>query len=414
LIAVTVSAEFQDTSVVLSGRALLVHSAILNRSQTAWRAAEGWNTGYHLFDNPTGTLVIDGERAPLDIAAGNSLPFETRIALPPEPGEYSIYISAMQEHVAWLYEKGWPFILIDVAVSDDGVPTLRRWQIADKNAVRRRRLARSLGQALMLPFQIPWRNRSLIRTLVRRDILSRYAGSAGGAFWTILNPLLLMLTYFFVFGVVLHSRVAGDPSATGFAFYFLAGMMPWLAFSDALGRAPGILVEHRNFIRKLVFPVETLPANLVVTGLVTEFFGIAILLAGLLLLRGHLPVALLWLPLVVIPQVLFTAGICWFLAAMGVFVRDLAQINGYLLTIWFFVTPICYPETQLASLSPQAARLMALNPMYVLVRSYRRILLESQAPDWHALGWTTAVSLLIFLAGHAWFRKLRRSFADLI
>src|SRR6185437_17144903 len=102
------------------------------------------------------------------------------------------------------------------------------------------------------------------------------------------------------FGIVLQSKVTGDPSLTGFAFYFLAGMMPWLAFSDALARAPGILIEHRNFIRKLVFPVETLPVNLVATGLVTEFFGLIVLLVGLLIARGHIPVTMLWLPVLII------------------------------------------------------------------------------------------------------------------
>ena len=409
------NAEFRNLSVDLTGRSLTIRGEIVNRSNAAWNFAEGWNTGYHLFDAPTGTLVIDGERRPLDVAAGGNAAFETQIVLlPPEPGEYSIYVSVMQEHVAWLYEKGWPFVLVDISVDDNGVATLRQWRIADKGAVWRRRLAHNIGSALTLPAQIPWRNRGLIRTLVRRDILSRYAGSAGGAFWAILNPLLLMLTYFFIFGVVMHSRLAGDTSATGFAFYFLAGMMPWLAFSDALSRAPGILIEHRNFIRKLVFPVETLPVNLVVTGLVTEAFGIAIFLVASYIVRGHVGWTLLYLPLLVIPQVLFTAGLCWFLAAMGVFVRDLAQVNGYLLTIWFFVTPICYPEAQMASLSPSAARLMVLNPMYVLVRNYRRVLLESAAPEWKGLAEVTAVSIVVFLAGHAWFRKLRRSFADLI
>lgn len=405
---------FRNTSVGLANRSLVVHGDILNRSKAAWHSAEGWNTGYHLFDNPSGTLVIDGARSPLELPAGGDRHFDAQIPLPPEPGDYSVYVSVMREHVAWFYDQGWPFILIDVSVGDDGSPTLRRWRVANKNAVRRRRLLRGLGNALTLPFQLPWRNRSLIATLVRRDILSRYAGSAAGALWAVLNPLLLMLTYFFIFGVVLHSQVAGSPGITGFAFYLLAGMMPWLAFSDALARAPGVLIEHRNFIRKLVFPVETLPVNLVVTGLVTEFFGIAIFLLGTLIVRGHLAVTSLYLPLLVIPQILFTAGFCWFLAALGVFIRDLAQINGYLLTIWFFVTPICYPETQMATLSPRAAELMALNPMYVLVHNYRRILLESLAPEWRALGWTTAASVIVFLAGHAWFRRLRRSFADLI
>jgi lipopolysaccharide transport system permease protein len=408
------TAEFRNTTVRLSGRTLSVHGEITNRSQDEWNCAEGWGTGYHLFDTPSGTLVVDGERVPIDLPVGGDKHFETRITIPPEPGEYSVYVSVMREHVAWFYDRGWRFVLIDVSVDEEGTPSVRRWRVADKGAVRRRRLARDIGNAFRLPVQIPWRNRRLIRTLVRRDIMSRYAGSAGGALWAVLNPLLLTMTYFFIFGVVMHARVAGDSSATGFAFYFLAGMLPWLAFSDAVARAPGILIEHRNFIRKLVFPVETLPVNLVVTGLVTEFFGIAIFLLGSFIVHGRIPATLFYLPLVAVPQILLTAGICWFLAALGVFVRDLAQINGYLLTIWFFVTPICYPESQLASLSPGAAKLMALNPIYVLVRSYRRILLESAAPDWHGLAWTTAAAAVVYFAGHVWFRKLRRSFADLI
>ena len=409
------SAEFRNLSVTLAGGTLRVRGELRNATGTAWTSEQGWNTGYHLFDAPSGTLVIDGARTPLDLTAGGAATFDTQIPhLPPEPGEYSVYVSVMQEHVAWFYDQGWPFVLIDISVDDNGSATLRRWRVASKRAVQRRKLARDLVSAVTLPIEIPWRNHSLIRTLVRRDILSRYAGSAGGAFWAILNPLLLMLTYFFVFGVVMHSRLPGDPSATGFAFYFLAGMMPWLAFSDAVGRAPGILIEHRNFIRKLVFPVETLPVKLVMTGLVTEFFGVVLVLAGSFIPRGRIPATVIYLPLLVIPQVLLTAGLCWFLAALGVFVRDLAQINGYLLTIWFFATPICYPESQLATQSPWAAKLMGLNPMYILVRNYRLVLLDSHRPEWRGLLWVTLAAALVFLAGHAWFRKLRRSFADLI
>lgn len=232
--------------------------------------------------------------------------------------------------------------------------------------------------------------------------------------WAILNPLLLMLTYFLVFGVILKSRAPGDPSATGFAFYFLAGMLPWLAISEALGRAPGILAEHRNFIRKLVFPFEILPVNLAVTGLVTEFFGVAIYLVASLATRGHLPATALYVPLLALPQALFTTGVCWFLSALGAFARDLSQINGYLLTIWFFVTPICYPEQQVAAISPRAVEWMWLNPVFVLVRNYRRVLLEGRPPDWVSVGGLTAVTIVVFFAGYAWFRKLRNSVVDLI
>src|SRR5580698_932941 len=130
---VLVTADFQNTSVALTGRELIVRGEIQNRSRTAWHSADGWNTGYHLFDDPSGTLVVDGARDPLDLTPGSQRKFETHVALPAEPGEYSVNISAMQEHVAWFYEKGWPFILIDVSVADDGTAALRRWRIADKN-----------------------------------------------------------------------------------------------------------------------------------------------------------------------------------------------------------------------------------------------------------------------------------------
>jgi lipopolysaccharide transport system permease protein len=320
----------------------------------------------------------------------------------------------MREHVAWFYAQGWPFLLIDIAVDGEGKAQLRAWGMADKASVARKRMTRSFRRVFSRPLESIWRNRNLIRTLVRRDVLSRYSGSFGGALWAVLNPLMLMFTYFFVFGLVLRSRFGSDSSRAGYAIYFLAGMLPWLAFSEAVGRAPFTMVEHRNFIKKLVFPVETLPVNLVVSGMVTEFFGIVLFAVALLIVRGHVPATVLYLPALVIPQVLLTAGICWFLAALGVFVRDLAQINGYLLTVWFFITPICYPEANLSSLPHAALAILTRNPIYVLVRGYRAILLESSAPDWTSLGWLSVASAAVFLLGHAWFYKLRKSFADLI
>jgi lipopolysaccharide transport system permease protein len=188
-------------------------------------------------------------------------------------------------------------------------------------------------------------------------------------------------------------------------------MLPWLAFSEAAGRAPTVMLEHRNFVKKLVFAVETLPVNLVVSGLVSECFAVVLYLAGLGLVRGGVPASALWLPVLLVPQVLFTAGVAWFLAGLGVFFRDLGQINGFLLTLWFFLTPICYPET---SLPPAAVPLLAKNPMFVLVRGYRDILLEGRAPAFPPLWKLWLVAAVACVAGHAWFYKLRKSFADII
>ena len=120
---------------------------------------------------------------------------------------------------------------------------------------------------------------------------------------------------------------------------------------------------------------------------------------------------MLWLPVLLVPQLLFTLGVCWFLAALGVFVRDLGQIMGFLLTLWFFITPICYPE---ANLPANALLILRKNPMYVLVHGYRAILLEQHAPELLPLVKLWLVALAVFFLGHAWFYKLRKSFADVI
>jgi len=250
--------------------------------------------------------------------------------------------------------------------------------------------------------------------MARRDILARYRGSFGDVFWTILNPLLLMATYFFVFGVVLRTRFGADQSSTGFALYFLAGMLPWLAFTEAAGRSPHVILEHRNFVKKLIFPLETLPVNQVVAGLVTEVFGMAVFIAALLLIRGAVPSTVIWLPALLVPQLLFTLGVCWFLSALGVYARDLGQIMGFLLTLWFFITPICYPETSLSTLPAGAFAILRKNPFYVLVRGYRAIFLESHAPELLPLAKLWVIGLIVFFFGHAWFYKLRKNFADLI
>jgi lipopolysaccharide transport system permease protein len=410
------SQEFQAAEAALDAKTLRLRATfeLRNRSGETWRAAEGYALGYHLFDAETGGLLVDGERRPLarDLAPGESCRASVELPLPPEDGRYQVFVSLMREGVCWYYERGWPFLLLEAEVRD-GAASLIRVRPMTRGALRRERGLRSFGRAFTYPVLSIWRNRGLIRTMARRDILGRYTGSFAGAFWTVLHPALLMLTYFFVFGVLLRSRAEGLPGRSGFALYFLAGMLPWLAFSEAAGRAPTVMLEHRNFIRKLVFAVETLPVNLVVAGLVTELFALALFGLLLLLLHGAAP-AILWLPLLLIPQVLFTAGVSWFLAALGVFVRDLSQIWGFLLTVWFFLTPICYPEATLASLPHSATLLLSCNPLYVLVRGYRAVLLQNQPPAFGPLWKLWLLSAVVFLLGHAVFYKLRRSFADVI
>lgn len=393
-----------------SARSIRVRFRLFNESDTTWRAADTV-LGWQVYDPETGTFIFEGEWNTLgdDLAPAEGRDVEVVITLPPERGRYHAYLS-LNTAQGWFYQSGHSFVLLD-AVVEHAHARLLGASVTTLAALRRRSRRRTVKRLLSEPVKAIWTNRSLIRSMVRRDILARYRGSFGDVLWTILHPLLLTLTYFFVFGIILRTRFGPDQSRTEFVLYFLAGMLPWLAFSEAIGRSPHVMIEHRNFVKKLLFPVEILPVTLTIAGLVTQAFATGVFLLALLILRGSLPLSVLWLPAILIPQILFTAGAAWFLSALGVYLRDLGQVIGLLLTLWFFLTPICYPE---ASLPPEAAPILKQNPIYAIVRGYRTIFLEGSLPHMASLFKLWVLGVSVFLLGHAWFYKLRKSFADVI
>jgi ABC-type polysaccharide/polyol phosphate export permease len=354
-------AEYRDVQVRAQGPALEIHLGMENRSSQVWKP-ENFSLGWQFFDPETDFFILEGEWTPVprEIQPGEVASFDFSIPFPPDSGGYHVYVSPIEQPAGWAYQRGRPFLRIRAETSDGEVRLLDH-EIATTRALRLRRLRRALPRLFSSPIRTIAENHRLIGSMARRDILARYRGSFGDVFWTILNPLLLMATYFFVFGVVLRTRFGADQSSTSFALYFLAGMLPWLAFSEPAGRAAHVILEHRNFVKKLIFPLETLPVNQVVAD-----------------------------------------------------VRDLGQIMGFVLTLWFFITPICYPETSLSTLPAGAFAVLRKNPFYVLVRGYRAIFLEGHPPELSALAKLWVVALIVFLLGHAWFYKLRKSFADVI
>lgn len=395
------AAAYQNLQVRACGATLEVSFTLPNSSP-----GKDCSVGCQFFDPATGLFIEDGPWTPAAQNVALSIPF------PPEPGGYELYISEVRASDGWAHSRGEPFLRIVAEVPGEGEPRVLSHEITTSRALRWRRAWAALPRLFANPLRTIAQNHRLIRSMARRDILARYRGSFGDVFWTILNPLLLMATYFFVFGIVLQTRFGADQSRTGFALYFLAGMLPWLAFSEPVGRASYVIVEHRNFVKKFVFPLDTLPVNQVVSGLVTEFFGAAVFVVGLLIIRHAVPAAVLWLPVLLVPQLMFTLGLCWFLAALGVYMRDLGQIMALVLTLWFFITPICYPESQ--NLLPAISSVMRQNPLYILVRGYREVFLEGHAPELYPLAKLWAIALAFFFFGHIWFYRLRKSFADVI
>jgi len=393
-----------------SGTSWLDHANGTSAGTTGGNAIGPVRLGYQVFDAETGKLIIDGERATLaaTVAPGTKTPVSSHISVPEVPGRYRVVISPVHEQVAWFYDRGAESLAVHVATAHNALSVGQVRRVG-----RVRRASQRVGQAFLRSFYYPARtvarHRDLIVSMVRRDLQGRYRGSVAGAWWTVAQPLILMSVYYFVFGVVL--KAGGRAGSGSFVFYFLCGMLPWLAFSEAVGRSPNVILENTNFVKRVIFPLEILPINVALLGLVTEAFAVIVFLAALLGFGPGIGTAVVYLPLVVIPQILFTVGLCWFLAALGVFIRDTGQVLPLLLTVWFFATPIVYYAE---SLPAQWLWAFKLNPMYAVVNSYRAIFLLDEMPAPHTVAKLWAVALAVFWAGHSWFYKLKKAFADII
>ena len=226
-----------------------------------------------------------------------------------------------------------------------------------------------------------------------------------------LTPLVLIAVFTFLFAGVFGARFTAGGTAWDYALYLFCGLLPWTAFQESLQQSAGVVVAHANLVKRVVFPLETLPVAQVLAAVAGQLAGTAVLLAAALIVRGELHAAVLWLPVLLVPLLVLTLGASWLVASLGVFVRDTAQAAGLLLTAWMYLTPIIYPESAVPA---DYRRWIELNPFTPLVRSYRRALLEGAPPDWAGLAYTTALALAAFLLGYWWFARTRKNFADVI
>lgn len=266
------------------------------------------------------------------------------------------------------------------------------------------------------PFRDVGVNAQLISTLVKRDFSSRYRASSFGVFWTLVQPAFMLVVYTVTFSLIMKVRFGADDSPSSFVLYLFCGMLPWMAFSEALMRSSTVVVDNANFVKKLVFPTQILPINMMLTALITEFLGMIILLAAILFFTHSLRRSLIYLPLILIPQLLFTLGLGWFLSSLTVFIRDISSFLNLTLTAWLFFTPIFYPERIVmeSNLPHRIKFLFSLNPMFIIVNNYRRIFLEGKAPDSQSMGILVLISCAVFWGGYAWFDRTKKSFADVL
>jgi ABC-type polysaccharide/polyol phosphate export permease len=253
--------------------------------------------------------------------------------------------------------------------------------------------------------------RSLLFQLVRRDFEQRFIGSAIGWIWGLIHPLVLLLSWTFVFSFCLGQKVPAGEDTTNYPLFLFAGMLPWLLFSDTVQRSASSLLEQANLITKTVFPSEIIPVSVFLSSLVSHLLGIALMMAAAGVVLNQISVFVFLLPIYIGVIGLFAVGIGWIVASLHVFLRDTAQVLSVVLMFWFWMTPIFISET---SFPARAHFLLVANPFYYVVRGYRKLLLGSTVPNLDDLAIVAAYAVAAFVIGGLFFRHMKRGFADVL
>lgn len=257
------------------------------------------------------------------------------------------------------------------------------------------------------------KNFYLIWQLGKRQISGRYRGSFLGVLWSFINPLLLLGIYAFVFGFVFRAKFGANLSGnkSDFAIILFTGLIIHQFFAECLSKAPDLVVSNANYVKKIIFPLEILPWSVMFSALFHLMISFIVLLLFYFSVHLSFHWTVIFFPLVLLPLVIITMGISWFLSAVGVFFRDMNQFIGFIVTICLFLSPTFYPVTNI----PLPFRyVLYLNPITLIITQVRSVVLDGQIPDWYGLSLYLVVALVVAILGLSWFQKVRHIFADTI
>lgn len=257
------------------------------------------------------------------------------------------------------------------------------------------------------------RNRTLIIQMIRREVSGRYKGSWLGLAWSFVNPVIMLAIYTFFFSVIFKARwgTDGGQGKGSFAIFLFAGLILHGLVAECVNRGPTLIIGNVNYVKRVIFPLEVLPVVAMGAALFHAFVSVLVLLVAQLLLGHGIHWTILFLPLVVLPLVLTATGVAWWLASLGVFMRDVGQIVGFAMTVLLFLSPVFYP---VSAMPEQYQVLLMLNPLTFIIEQARAVLITGDMPDFFRLTIATWVGLVVAWLGFWWFQSTRKGFADVL
>lgn len=262
------------------------------------------------------------------------------------------------------------------------------------------------------PFSALLQHRSLSVELAKRDVLGRYRGASFGMLWSLLSPFLMLMVYTFAFGSLMKNRWPQiEHGQANFSIILFVGLIVHGFFAECFNRAPGLVTGNPNFVKRVIFPLEILPWSTVASALFHAFMNFIVFLILHLIMGGALAWTILLAPVVFAPLVILTLGVCWFLAAFGVYLRDITQVTGVIATAMLFLSSAMIPTK---AIPEQYRTLFELNPLTFIIDQMREVALWGNLPDWGGLLIYTLLSVVVFYAGFASFHLSRRGFADVL
>src|SRR5262249_48771077 len=242
-------------------------------------------------------------------------------------------------------------------------------------------------------------NRNLLKNLIVRDLKHRYVGSIGGFLWSVIHPVVLLISYTFIF-TMLGVKTPGA-GTVHFSVFLLCGLLPWMLFSDTVVRNCSVISDNAPLITKTIIPAEILPISVTISNLVHHLIAVGILLFVMLMFYTvHFSV--LWILLYLPILVLFAQGLGWIVAGLHVFLRDTIQALQIVMLLWFYFTPILYTLDRLPA---KLRSFAALNPMTLIVVGYRSSLLHLTQPTMAQVATVLAISVAVFALGALFFRQ---------